>query len=39
MKDDIPAMKEPVFSVRPGVVFALWEKEFVGKATRWLFRQ
>jgi hypothetical protein len=37
MKDDILAMKEPVFAVRPRVVFGLWEKHFVGKSTRWLF--
>jgi hypothetical protein len=28
MKDDILSMKEPVFAVRPRVVFGLWEKEF-----------
>jgi hypothetical protein len=37
MKQDILSMKEPVFSVRPSVVFGLWEKEFVGKSTRWTF--
>lgn len=37
MKDDILSMKEPVFSVRPRVVFALWEKHFQGKSTRWKF--
>jgi general stress protein 26 len=37
MKDDILAMKEPVFAVRPRVVFGLWEKHFVGKSTRWTF--
>jgi hypothetical protein len=35
MKDDILAMKEPVFAVRPRVVFGLYEKNFIGKATRW----
>jgi hypothetical protein len=35
MKDDILSMKEPVFAVRPRVVFGLWEKEFIGKSTRW----
>ncbi len=35
MKQDILAMKEPVFAVRPRVVFGLWEKHFVGKSTRW----
>jgi general stress protein 26 len=37
MKPDILSMKEPVFAVRPRVVFGLWEKDFVGKATRWRF--
>jgi hypothetical protein len=37
MKQDILSMKEPVFAVRPRVVFGLWEKDFVGKATRWSF--
>ena len=37
MKADILAMKEPVFSVRPRVVFALWEKYFQSKSTRWKF--
>ena len=38
MKDDILAMKEPVYAVRPRVVFGLWEKHFVGKSTRWTFQ-
>jgi hypothetical protein len=37
MKGDILSMKEPVFAVRPRVVFGLWEKEFIGKSTRWTF--
>ena len=37
MKDDLLSMKEPVFSVRPRTVFALWEKHFQGKSTRWKF--
>jgi len=37
MKDDLLSMKEPVFAVRPRVVFGLWEKEFMGKSTRWRF--
>jgi hypothetical protein len=37
MKGDILAMKEPVFAVRPRVVFGLYEKNFLGKATRWEF--
>lgn len=39
MEQDILSMKEPVFAVRPRVVFSLWEKEFVGKATRWKFEK
>ncbi|MFZ0808696.1 MAG: pyridoxamine 5'-phosphate oxidase family protein [Candidatus Sulfotelmatobacter sp.] len=38
MKDDMLSMKEPVYAVRPKVVFALWEKYFQSKSTRWTFR-
>jgi ribosomal protein L24E len=37
MKDGILSMKEPVFAVRPRLVFALWEKHFQTKSTRWKF--
>ena len=37
MKDDILTMKEPVYAVRPRVVFGLWEKHFQSKSTRWKF--
>ena len=37
MKEDWLAMREPVFAVRPRVVFGLWEKYFQGKSTRWKF--
>lgn len=37
MKDDILSMKEPVYAVRPRVVFAMWEKHFQNKSTRWKF--
>ena len=37
MEQEILSMKEPVFAVRPRLVFGLWEKHFVGKATRWKF--
>jgi hypothetical protein len=37
MKDDLLSMKEPVFAVRPKVVFAMWEKFFQSKSTRWQF--
>jgi hypothetical protein len=39
MKQDILSMKEPVFAVRPRVVFGLWEKHFMTKTTRWRFEQ
>jgi hypothetical protein len=37
MKEDILSMKEPVFAVRPRVVFGLPEKHFQSKSTRWKF--
>jgi hypothetical protein len=37
MKDDILTMKEPVFAVRPQLVFGLPEKHFQSKSTRWKF--
>ena len=37
MKDDMLSMKEPVFAVRPRVVFGLWEKHFQTKSTRWKY--
>jgi hypothetical protein len=37
MKADILSMKEPIYAVRPRVVFALWEKYFQSKSTRWIF--
>ncbi|HYM77160.1 MAG TPA: pyridoxamine 5'-phosphate oxidase family protein [Candidatus Dormibacteraeota bacterium] len=37
MKDDLLSMKEPVFAVRPRLVFAMWEKHFQSKSTRWKF--
>lgn len=39
MKGDILSMKEPVFAVRPRVVFAMWEKHFQSKSTRWKFEK
>lgn len=35
MREGILSMKEPVFAVRPKVVFGLWEKYFQEKSTRW----
>lgn len=37
MKDDMLSMREPVFAVRPKVVFGLYEKKFIDAATRWKF--
>jgi hypothetical protein len=36
-KMDIRGMGEPVFRVKPAVVFGLYEKRFGDTATRWLF--
>ena len=38
MKDGILSMKEPVFAVRPRLVFGLSEKHFQSKSTRWTVR-
>jgi len=37
MKDDMLSMKEPVYVVRPQTVFAMYEKHFQSKSTRWKF--
>jgi hypothetical protein len=37
MAPEILALKEPVFTVRPHVVFGLEEKRFADKATKWEF--
>lgn len=37
MKEDILSMIEPVFAVDPQVVFAMYEKHFQSKSTRWKF--
>ena len=37
MADDILSLKEPIYAVRPKVVFSLDEKNYPSKATRWLF--
>ena len=36
-KWDMSAFKDPVYVVRPGVAFGFYEKDFIGKATRWNF--
>jgi hypothetical protein len=38
MKADILSMKEPVYAVRPTLAFALWEKHFQNRSTRWTFK-
>jgi hypothetical protein len=38
MEQDILSMKEPVFSVRPQVVFGMYEKRFLSSATHWKFK-
>jgi PPOX class probable F420-dependent enzyme len=38
MKKEMLSMEEPVFAVRPRVVFGLYEKQFQAKATRWRFK-
>jgi hypothetical protein len=37
MEEDILNLKEPIFAVRPSVVFGLDEKRYVNSATRWEF--
>lgn len=37
MREGILSMKEPVFAVRPKIVFALWEEYFQERSTRWKF--
>lgn len=37
MKADILSMKEPIFAIRPRIVFGFWEKYFQEKSTRWKF--
>jgi hypothetical protein len=37
MEKDILSMKEPVFAVRPRIVFGLWEEKFMETTTRWTF--
>lgn len=39
MEQDILSLKEPVFAVRPVVVFGLNEKKFMSSATRWQFKK
>jgi len=36
-KWDMSGFAEPLYAVRPRVAFGLYEKDFVGSATRWQF--
>jgi PPOX class probable F420-dependent enzyme len=38
-KWDMSGFSEPIYRVRPRVAFGLYEKDFVGRATRWKFRE
>jgi general stress protein 26 len=38
-KWDMSGFAEPVYVVRPRVAFALYEKDFMGSATRWRFER
>ena len=37
MADNMIALKDPVFCLRPAVAFGFWEKKFATTATRWIF--
>jgi hypothetical protein len=37
MAEDILSLKEPIYLVRPAVVFGLDEKKSLSSATRWKF--
>jgi PPOX class probable F420-dependent enzyme len=37
MAENMIALKDPVFLLRPKVAFGFWEKKFASTATRWLF--
>lgn len=37
MGENMVALKDPVFCLRPRVAFGFWEKKFASTATRWLF--
>jgi hypothetical protein len=38
MGENLIAMKDPLFYLRPNVAFGLWEKKFAPSATRWVFK-
>lgn len=37
MGENLVALKDPLFYLRPTVAFGLWEKKFATSATRWIF--
>jgi PPOX class probable F420-dependent enzyme len=37
MGENMIALKDPVFCLRPKIAFGFWEKKFATTATRWLF--
>jgi hypothetical protein len=37
MREDILALREPIFAMRPSVAFGLDEKSLLQNATRWRF--
>jgi uncharacterized pyridoxamine 5'-phosphate oxidase family protein len=39
MGENLIALKDPLFCLRPLVVFGFWEKKFSTSATRWIFPQ
>ena len=38
MGENLIALKDPLFSLRPTTVFGFWEKKFSTSATRWIFK-
>jgi uncharacterized pyridoxamine 5'-phosphate oxidase family protein len=38
MGENLVALKDPLFSLRPTTVFGFWEKKFSTSATRWIFK-
>ncbi|HXF13563.1 MAG TPA: pyridoxamine 5'-phosphate oxidase family protein [Terriglobales bacterium] len=39
MGENLIALRDPLFCLRPLVVFGFWEKKFATSATRWIFPQ
>jgi hypothetical protein len=37
MGENLIALKDPLFLLRPSVAFGFWEKKFASTATRWIF--